>query len=84
MRALQNQNSGKRSNVSAITRDQINNDMITVGNAIVAAISKGKNEGPDDVITLGTNDDSKQKRNATAGSVGDFFAQARKRSKSNV
>jgi len=83
-RALQNQNSGKSSNVSAMTRDQINDDMITVGNAIVAAISKGTNEGPDDVITLGTNDDSKQKRNATAGSVGDFFAQARKRSKSNL
>lgn len=83
-RALQNQNTGKRSNVTAMTRDQINDDMITVGNVIVAAISKGTNKGPDDISTLSTNDNSKQKRNATAGSVGDFFAQARKRSKSNL
>ena len=59
--------------------------MITVGNAIVAAITKGTNEGPDDVITLGTDEDSKAaKRNATAGSVGDLFAHARKRGKSNL
>ena len=68
-----------------MTRNQINDDMITVDNSIVAAITKGTNEGPDDVITLGTDNDSKTtKRNATAGSVGDFFAQARKRSKSNL
>ena len=32
-RALQNQSTGKRSNVSAMTRNQINDDMITVGSS---------------------------------------------------
>ena len=83
--AIQNKGSEKGNIVSAMNRYHINDDMITVGNAIVAGIAKGTNEGPSDVVTLGTDNDSKTtKRNATAGSVGDFFAQARKRSKSNL
>lgn len=82
-----NEDSKKESNVSAITakdREQLTDDMISVGNAIVAAIAKGKSEPSDEVVTVNTEEDSRSKRTATAGSVGDFFAAARKRSKSSL
>ena len=61
--------------------------MITVGNAIVAAVHKARNEQPDDATEITANSQSKnhnRKKLAESGSVGDFFAAAQKCSKSNL
>ena len=61
--------------------------MITVGNAIVAAVHKARNEQPDDATEITTDSQSEnhnRMKSAESGSVGDFFAAAWKRSKSNL
>ena len=79
--------SNRVSSLSVQDRDQITDDMITVGNAIVAAVNKARNEQPDDATEITADSQSEnnnKKRLAESGSVGDFFAAARKRSKSNL
>ena len=61
--------------------------MITVGNTIVAAVHKARNEQPDDATEITANSQSKnhnRKKLAESGSVGDFFPVARKRIKSKL
>ena len=61
--------------------------MITVGNTIVAAVHKARNEQPDDATESTTDSQSgnhNRKKSAGSDSVGDFFAAAQKRSKSNL
>ena len=79
--------SNRVSSLSTKDRDQITDDMITVGNAIVAAVHKAKNEQPDDTTEISADSQSEKhnrKKSAESGSVGDFFAAARKRSKFNM
>ena len=82
-----NKSSNRVSSLSVEDRDQIADDMITVGNAIVAAVNKARNEQPDDATEITADsqfENTNKKRSAESGSVGDFFAAARKRSKSNL
>jgi len=86
-KARRNKSSNNVSAMSTHDRDHLTDDMITVGNAIVAAMTKAQGEKPDDVteITADTNNENSNKRSsASSGSVGDFFAAARKRGQSNM
>ena len=82
-----NKSSNRVSSLSSMDREQITDDMITVGNAIVAAVQKAKNEQPDDTTEITADSQTvkhNKKKSAESGSVGDFFAAAWKRSKFNM
>ena len=70
-------------NTSAI--EVFRDEMTTIGNAIVAGVSRAVSEKADDEVTLSTNqggsisNQSSARPSATSGSVGDFIANLRKR-----
>ena len=66
-------------NISALQKT-LRDELITVGDAIIAGMRKGKSETPDEIDVVETTSacSSPSKRSAKAGSVGEFLAKRRK------
>ena len=73
----QRRNSSGTTNVSAVTSASIRDDLVTLGDAIIAGVQRASiasSDEPDDASAL----TSSSKRKADAGSVGNIFGKRRK------